>query len=122
MLDPAQERKRTLLEIVPKANAKKLAIKAKKGSTSTNGRRTHITSSSSFVRNVIAVPNLPARPVRPAKIKQNESRNQRTISARQGKFRTNAMHVGFYGSSHLEVDNKTNILHIDTTPSQIRGD
>ena len=49
---------------------------------------THMTSSSSFVRNVIATPILPARPVRPEMASEHTTRTTRTAGTYQYDART----------------------------------
>lgn len=79
---------------------------------------TYMTSSSSFVRKVIEVPNFPARPVRPKKKKEDQygaSLFMRRISV----VHTYAVDISLYGIRHLEVDHKANILDINATASQV---
>ena len=75
-----------------------------------------MTSSSSFVRKVIAVPCFPARPVRP------EKGDERKLGEyKGGLIRTNTMHVGLDGVRHLVIDHQTNVLDINTTTGKVSG-
>ena len=78
-----------------------------------------MTSSSSFVRNVIAVPCLPARPVRP---KGQVDRRQLSCRRERRQVRTDTMHIGFDSVGHLVIDDQTDVLDIDTTTSEVGRD
>lgn len=88
-------------------------IKKRKGNMQ-DGRISHITSSSSFVKNVMAVPCFPARPVRP----YIEFR-QHALSMKQDIL-TNTMNISFYCACHLEIYDKTDVLYIYTSSREIR--
>lgn len=80
----------------------------------------YMTSSSSFVRNVMAVPNLPARPVRPREIALDIDQNHDVGDRRKKKvLRTDSMNIGFNRVCHLVIDDECNVLNIDTTSSKI---
>jgi hypothetical protein len=79
---------------------------------------TYMTSSSSLVKNVIAVPCLPARPVRPA----GRSLVTTAHESSPKVYQTYPMYVSLDRASHLEVDDKRDILHVDTAPSKVCRD
>ena len=103
---------RTLLKIVPVC-PRKVTINTRSIQLIV-GKDTHMTSSSSFVRKVIAVPCFPARPVRP------EKGDERKLGEyKGGLIRTNTMHVCFNGVGHLVVDNQSDVLDINTTTGKV---
>lgn len=77
-----------------------------------------MTSSSSFVRNVIAVPCLPARPVRPARF----TALVKVFVTVEKLALTDTMDICLDGICHLEVDYQSDVLYINTTTGQIGGD
>ena len=50
------------------------------------------------------------------------ARRTKALSKYEEKIRTNTMNVRLDGICHLEVDDQTDILHVDTTPSKISRD
>ena len=74
-----------------------------------------MTSSSSFVRKVMAVPILPARPVRPI------FRSSLSLTRRMPTVLTYSMHICLDRAGHLKVENKTDILHVDTASCKVSG-
>jgi hypothetical protein len=78
--------------------------------------RSYITSSSSFVKNVMATPCLPARPVRPTVgMSITKVKNQQVKP-------TNTVHICLDSVCHLEIDDQRDVWHIYTTPSKVRCD
>lgn len=74
-----------------------------------------MTSSSSLVRKVIAVPCFPARPVRPAS--QSEAHTNLNPDVH-----TNTVNIGLDSARHLEINNQTNVLYINTSSGKVSGD
>ena len=76
---------------------------------------TYMTSSSSFVKKVIAVPCLPARPVRPI-----ETTCQLSFLTDHGdKTHTNTVHICLNCVRHLVIYDQLYVRNIDTTAGKI---
>lgn len=78
-----------------------------------------MTSSSSLLRKVMAVPCFPARPVRPGRRVTKPSMATRCKKYEQ---RTDTMNVCLDRVGHLVVDDQADVLNIDTTTSQVGSD